>query len=84
LFLDKAEQIEIKNNLFNFSIETDEVLFERVVKNLIENALKHSSDKKLEIIIQEDKLIFKNNVFKNLSLEEIEKIKQKFYSKSKN
>jgi signal transduction histidine kinase len=54
------------------------------VKNLIENALKHSSDKKLEIIIQEDKLIFKNNVFKNLSLEEIEKIKQKFYSKSKN
>jgi K+-sensing histidine kinase KdpD len=84
LFLDKAEQIEIKNNLFNFFIETDEVLFERVVKNLIENALKHSSDKKLEIIIQEDKLIFKNNVFKNLSLEEIEKIKQKFYSKSKN
>jgi K+-sensing histidine kinase KdpD len=83
LFLDKAEQIEIKNNLFNFSIETDEVLFERVVKNLIENAIKHSSDKKLEIIMQEEKLIFKNNVFKDLTEEELEKIKQKFYSKSK-
>jgi two-component system OmpR family sensor kinase len=82
-FLDKSEQVEIKNNLFNFTIETDEVLFERVVKNLIENAIKHSSDKKLEIIMQEEKLIFKNNVFKDLTEEELEKIKQKFYSKSK-
>jgi len=83
-FLDKPEQIKIKNNLFNFTIETDEILFERVVKNLIENAIKHSSDQKLEIIMQEDKLIFKNNVFKDLTEEELEKIKQKFYSKSKN
>jgi K+-sensing histidine kinase KdpD len=82
-FLNKSEQIKIKNHLFNFTIETDEVLFERVVKNLIENAIKHSSDKKLEIIMQEEKLIFKNNVFKDLTEEELEKIKQKFYSKSK-
>ena len=68
-FLEKKENIEIKNKLFNFHIKTDEVLFERVVKNLIENALKHSNDKKLKIIILENKLIFKNNVFKDLNSE---------------
>jgi K+-sensing histidine kinase KdpD len=68
------------NNEFNFSIHTDELLFERVIKNLIENALKYSLDKKLKIKICSDKIIFENNIHATLGQYQIEKIFTKFYS----
>ena len=51
-FLDKKDSVKIVNKEFNFTINTDEVLFERVIKNLIENWLKYSIDKKIKIIIK--------------------------------
>lgn len=81
-FLDQTKQITIHNKLFNFSLHTDEVLFSRVIKNLIDNAVKYSSDQKLQIHMQEEKLIFSNNIPETLSDKQIEKSIEKFYSKS--
>lgn len=81
-FLNKKENIFIINKEFNFSIETDETLFLRVIKNLIENAIKYSIDWKLNIYIKKDKLIFENNIFSTLSDTEIKNIFKKFYSRT--
>ena len=83
-FIEWKNNIEIINNEFNFSIRTDELLFERVVKNLIENALKYSLDEKLKIKIFSDKIIFENNIHVTLEQEALEKISTKFYSWSYN
>lgn len=79
---EQKKSIFIHNEQFNMSICTDEILFSRVVKNLIENAMKYSLDKQLDIIIQSDKMIFKNNIFVTLEPDELEKIVQKNYSRS--
>ena len=81
-FLETKWNIFIHNKEFNFHIETDEVLLLRIVKNLIENALKYSLDWKLDIFIQEDKLVFENKIFVTLTPEEIQNILKKFYSQS--
>lgn len=81
-FLEQKNNIFIHNKEFNFHIETDEVLLLRIIKNLIENALKYSLDGKLDIFIQDDKLIFENKIFVTLTDEEIKNILKKFYSKS--
>lgn len=83
-FIQWSQNIEILNNEFNFSIYTDEILFERVIKNLIENALKYGLDKKLKIIITTQKIIFENNIHATLETQHIEKIFTKFYSWSYN
>ncbi len=83
-FTDYKNNITIHNTLFNFSIFTDETLFERVVKNLIENAMKYAPDKQLHIFIQPDMLIFENMTYKHFCEEELQYISQKFYSKSYN
>lgn len=83
-FINERNNITIINKEFNFSILTDEVLFERVLKNLVENALKYSVDSKLNIFIQKDKLIFENKVYTTFEDEELRKIFTKFYSKSYN
>lgn len=81
-FLEQKNNIFIHNKEFNFHIETDEVLLLRIIKNLIENALKYSLDGKLDIFIQDDKLVFENKIFVTLTDEEIKNILKKFYSKS--
>ncbi len=83
-FLDEniKKSINIINAEFNMSISTDEVLFSRVIKNLVENAVKYSIDKKLEIYITKEKLLFKNNIFVTLDETEIEKILEKNYSRT--
>ncbi len=83
-FLDekKKKSIHIINQEFNMSISTDEVLFSRVIKNLLENALKYSLDKQVEIIIKKEKIIFKNNIFVTLESDELLKILEKNYSRS--
>lgn len=83
-FIQWSQNIEILNNEFNFSIYTDEILFERVIKNLIENALKYWLDKKIKIIITTQKIIFENNIHATLETQHIEKIFTKFYSWSYN
>ena len=83
-FLEKKDNIKIHNKLFNFHIETDEVLFLRIIKNLIENGLKYSLDKKLDIYIEEDSLIFINSIETNLNPDEIDLLLEKFKRKSKN
>ncbi|MFK7780545.1 MAG: HAMP domain-containing sensor histidine kinase [Candidatus Gracilibacteria bacterium] len=83
-FLNEKNNITIINKEFNFSILTDEILFERVLKNLVENALKYSVDNKLNIFIQKNKLIFENKIFATIEDEELEKIFTKYYSKSYN
>jgi signal transduction histidine kinase len=50
------------------------MLFERVVKNLIENAIKYSLDKQLKIIISSTKIVFENNVHTTLDCKQIDKI----------
>lgn len=83
-FIQWSDNIIIENNEFNFSIYTDELLFERVVKNLIENALKYSLDERVKIKIFSDKIIFENNIHITLEHEDLEKISTKFYSGSYN
>lgn len=81
-FLEWKQNIKIFNKEFNFSIETDEILFWRVIKNLIDNALKYSLDWKLKIFIKKDRLIFENKITKTLNKKEINILFEKFYSKS--
>ncbi len=81
-FLKEKSNITIENNEFNFSIFTDEILFERVIKNLIDNALKYSLDWKLKITIKDNQITFKNKITKTLTTPEINSLLEKFYSKS--
>lgn len=83
-FIEWSKNIEIINNEFNLSIHTDELLFARVIKNLIENALKYSLDKKVKIKIYSEKIIFENNIHTTLEQEALKKISTKFYSGSYN
>jgi len=83
-FIEWWSNIKIINNEFNLSIHTDELLFARVVKNLIENALKYSLDKKLNIILYSDKIKFENNIHRTLEQKDIDKIYKKYYSWSYN
>jgi signal transduction histidine kinase len=83
-FIEWWNNIKILNNEFNLSIHTDELLFARIIKNLIENALKYSLDKKVNIIINSDKITFENNIHKTLEQKDIDKIYKKYYSWSYN
>lgn len=83
-FLKWSENIAIHNEEFNFSICTDETLFLRVIKNLIENAMKYSIDGKLNIFISKQKLTFENNIESTLDEAEIHQLLGKFYSQSFN
>jgi hypothetical protein len=43
-FSTQKQKIFIENKEFNLSVETNQILFRRVIRNLIENALKYSLD----------------------------------------
>ncbi len=66
----------------DITIELDELLFEIVLENLIENALKYSDDE-VTILIQEDAISI---IDKGIGIEakELEKIKTKYYQVAKN
>ncbi len=76
------ENIHIFNTEFNFSLLLDELLFTRVVVNLIDNALKYSSDNALNIYVQQEELRFENSIEATLSKKEIALLEEKFFSKS--
>lgn len=78
----ESENIILHNKEFNLSLYTDELLFSRVVKNLIDNALKYSSDGKLHIFLDSQGLRFENSILKTLSESDIAKVTEKFFSKS--
>ncbi len=46
----------------NYTQQIDIAMFEKVVMNLIQNAVEYSSDHKLEIDIESDYILFSNNV----------------------
>jgi len=64
------------------SVFTDEILFTRVVKNLIDNGLKYSLDARLDIFISESHIRFENRVEKTLSETELLGLQEKSFSKS--
>ncbi len=74
---------EIKfTKLYNTILEVDKELFEIVIKNLIENALKYSDDI-VEVVLDKDKLCV---IDKGIGIpkNEIDNITKKFYRVSKN
>ena len=80
-FYESKNKIFITNKEFNFYIETNLVLFKRVIRNLLENALKYSLDWDVFIKIENNKIIFENSIEKDFSKEELEKLTSKFYRK---
>lgn len=68
----------------NFSKEQivkiiDPHLFVSLIKNILQNAFKYSSDKSVKIIIDKGILIFENNISETISQKELEKIEEIFY-----
>lgn len=80
----KWKKIYIHNKEFNYLIKTDEALFLRVIKNLLENALKYTFSQEVNIFIKNNQLVIENEIEKTMSTYEINEIYFKFYSNSKN
>ena len=78
-FSTQKQKIFIENKEFNLSVETNQILFRRVIRNLIENALKYSLDWEVFIKIQNQKIIFENSIKNTFSNQEIQKLFTKFY-----
>ncbi|ATU04973.1 hypothetical protein BKN14_00770 [Candidatus Gracilibacteria bacterium HOT-871] len=78
-FSTQKQKIFIENKEFNLSVETNQILFRRIIRNLIENALKYSLDGEVFIKIQNQKIIFENSIKNTFSNQEIQKLFTKFY-----
>lgn len=74
----KNENISI-NIINDFKILWDKNLFEILLKNIIENWLKYSSDKKINIKLKKNEIIFKNNINKNIDENELNNLFDIFY-----
>ncbi len=72
----------VKNSYENIKLNVNFKLFSIAVKNLIDNAIKYSNDKKVEVLTQNEDILFVNSGKK---LEgDFEKYLEPFYSKSSN
>ena len=72
----------VKNSYENIKLNVNFKLFSIAIKNLIDNAIKYSNDKKVEVLTQNEDILFVNNGKK---LEgDFEKYLEPFYSKSSN
>lgn len=76
---DTDNAITLTNMSFNKSLKTDTILFERIITNLVENALKHGKNNKVMITIEEHTLRFENEVEKCLSADELSTIQTRFH-----
>lgn len=63
---EQHQNIEFINKSTNSNISIDINMFERLLKNLIENAFKYSSDQKVSITLEKDVIIFSNNVINDI------------------
>lgn len=82
--LNNGCSIQIINQEFNLSLHTDELLFGRIIKNIIENACKYSTDATLIIHISKSSILFRNKTEATLSQEEIGRLMGQFYSRPLN
>ncbi|MGJ0329558.1 ArsS family sensor histidine kinase [Aliarcobacter cryaerophilus] len=72
----------VKNSYENIKLNVNFKLFSIAIKNLIDNAVKYSNDKKVEVLTQNEDILFVNSGKK---LEgDFEKYLEPFYSKSSN
>ncbi|AYJ80459.1 histidine kinase [Aliarcobacter cryaerophilus ATCC 43158] len=72
----------VQNSYENIKLNVNFKLFSIAIKNLIDNAIKYSNDKKVEILTQNEDILFVNSGKK---LEgDFEKYLEPFYSKSSN
>ena len=72
----------VKNSYANIKLNVNFKLFSIAIKNLIDNAIKYSNDKKVEVLTQNEDILFVNSGKK---LEgDFEKYLEPFYSKSSN
>ncbi|MGJ0314656.1 ArsS family sensor histidine kinase [Aliarcobacter cryaerophilus] len=72
----------VKNSYENIKLNVNFKLFSIAIKNLIDNAIKYSNDKKVEVSTQNEDILFVNSGKK---LEgDFEKYLEPFYSKSSN
>ncbi|WP_141051556.1 ArsS family sensor histidine kinase [Aliarcobacter cryaerophilus] len=72
----------IKNSYENIKLNVNFKLFSIAIKNLIDNAIKYSNDKKVEVLTQNEDILFVNSGKK---LEgDFEKYLEPFYNKSSN
>lgn len=72
----------VKNSYDNIKLNVNFKLFSIAIKNLIDNAIKYSNDKKVEVLTQNEDILFVNSGKK---LEgDFEKYLEPFYSKSSN
>ncbi len=72
----------VKNSYENIKLNVNFKLFSIAIKNLIDNAIKYSNDKKVEVLTQNEDMLFVNSGKK---LEgDFEKYLEPFYSKSSN
>lgn len=73
------ENIFVEYYKKDLEVSANKNMFDRLLKNLIENAFKYSTDKKIKISITEKSILFSNSVEKCISNEEIIKIFEAFY-----
>lgn len=72
----------VKNSYENIKLNVNFKLFSIAIKNLVDNAIKYSNDKKVEVLTQNEDILFVNSGKK---LEgDFEKYLEPFYSKSSN
>lgn len=72
----------VKNSYENIKLNVNFKLFSIAIKNLIDNAIKYSNDKRVEVLTQNEDILFVNSGKK---LEgDFEKYLEPFYSKSSN
>lgn len=65
--------------VFHLKCKTDKELFFIILKNIIENGIKYSSDNTLQISLEKKYLVFKNNIWENIPQDELDKILHFFY-----
>lgn len=80
-FKDYRKNIFIENNELNFYVKTNQILFKRIIRNLLDNAIKYSSSWKVFIKIEDKKLFFINDLEIDFKEREIKKLLSKSYRK---
>lgn len=74
-----TKSVEVNYFPENIEINKNKNMFERILKNLIENALKYGCDNKIFIKIEKNNVTFSNKIEKNIEKEKLEKIFETFY-----